>query len=155
MQVASIAQELRVAVAQVRTQQTIVIREVKSMSENARQVLAYIAQSQKLSPDQKRTLARLVAIVDEFAGGNAKLMRDIVGIAKIMEMTAAAVYAPTSMRRMMEIYWEEREKLRDDNEVRISIETEVTAVWMEWYGVLMREEVPPPDEESCESSSSV
>lgn len=121
------------------------VREVKEPSPLGLAVLSYIASSTRLSKDQKKTLARLVAIVDEFAGGDPKLMRDIIGIAKIMEAGATRSYKPTPFMRMLKEYMEWRERIDPSESVTIDVRAEINAVSIQYIGVTAEVALAPKE----------
>lgn len=104
------------------------IEGTKPLSEGGMLALQKIASSTKLSRQDKQTLIRLVALVDEFAGGDMKLMRKIMAIAQVMEMQSTKNYKPMSMKEAYEQYVAEREKLRPSEDTIISISTEIEVV---------------------------
>ncbi|MFO0390124.1 MAG: hypothetical protein ACK502_10480 [Alphaproteobacteria bacterium] len=126
-------------ILQVVQQYEVSVKEVKQVSKYALLALDYIANSTRLSPEDRRTLIRLVAIVDEFAGGDPKLMRDIIGIAKIMEMNATQNYKPIPLREALRMYFEERERLDPSKEMTISVESEINAVSVRVFGTSITE----------------
>lgn len=102
-------------------------------SKAAMQAMSVIGASTKLSKDQKRTLTRMIAMVDEYAGGNPKLMRSIVGIANLMAMKSTKNYAPTPMREMLKMYQEEREKLdMEKGSGGLAVEAYILSIEMAW-----------------------
>jgi len=129
MQVASIStQSVQASIMEIRQSTRITIRETDMVSEAAKIALSYIAASTRLSPSDKTTLTRLVAAIDEFAGGNPKLMSDVIGIARIMELNATMEYKPTRLRDVLEEYFEERARLRANREATINIETSIASL---------------------------
>lgn len=136
----AILSAFRLEISQSKT--TLKLRQQFEPSDAAMEALAFIGNSTKLSPAQKRSLTRLVAMVDEFAGGSPKLMRSIMGIASLMAMHSEKTYAPTPMKQMLEWYQEEREKLaRSKGEVQISVETSILALEIE-----VQQGTKPPEE---------
>lgn len=102
------------------------------ISDEAMQVLKYIAASSRLSPSEKRTLIRLVALVDQYAGGDPKLMKDVLGIAALMEAgRKEGRYPRHSLKEAMDAYWEERKKLGGREDAEVSVETEIIATRIE------------------------
>lgn len=132
-------EQLAVQFSQMSSVTTIRRTEVKVMSEDALVALKYIAKSTRLAPEEKRALIRLVAFIDEFAGGNSKLLRDVVGVAKLMEMNAKQSYPPTPLREVIKAYFEEREKMRPSESVEISIETQLNSFSFQYLGVSFEE----------------
>lgn len=128
----TVRESLRVDISALYQKHSLTVREVKTASPFALAALDYIASSTRLAPEERQTLIRLVAVVDEFAGGDPKLMRDIIGIAKIMELNATETYPPKSFRETLEAYFEAREKLNASDSVQISAETEVLAVIVQY-----------------------
>lgn len=142
------ASETSINILQVVQHHQITVQEVKQISPWGLKALAYIAGSSRLSPEDRRTLIRLVAIVDEFAGGDPKLMRDIIGIAKIMEMNAKQNYKPMSLREALKLYFEERERFDPSQQVTINVEAEIQAVSVQYTDVSVSESVDVSDETS-------
>lgn len=132
---AKLVESLSVSSLHIVQQQQLAVHEVKVISPAGLMALDYVASSQKLSQEEKRTLIRLIAIVDEFAGGDPKLMRDIVGIAKIMEMDGVEKFSTMSMQEALREYFEERERLNPSDSVIISAETEILAVQVQYSAV--------------------
>lgn len=108
--------------------------EARGISPFALMSLNYIANSTKLPPKDKHTLIRLVAMVDEFAGGNAKLMKQVMNVAGMMEMGAKQSSAPMTLREAIREYLEHRAALHPDESVSISVETEINAASVEATG---------------------
>jgi hypothetical protein len=101
----------------------------KQPSPLAVKAMRYIAESTRLRPEDKDTLIRLVAIVDEFADGDEELMRKVLAIAKLMEMGNAEGSQPKrSFEEVLKQYREEREKLGGEDHVSISVKTEILSV---------------------------
>ncbi len=111
---------------------TLTVNPADEISAEGYKALKYIAASSKLSPEEKRTLIRLVALVDQYAGGDPKLMRDVLGVAAIMEAgRKEGTYPRHSMQEAMDAYWEEREKLGGRADAEISVATEITVTRIE------------------------
>ena len=121
------------------------IEGTKPLSEGGMLALQKIASSTKLSRQDKQTLIRLVALVDEFAGGDMKLMRKIMAIAQVMEMQSTKSYKPMSMKEAYEQYVAERERLRPSPDTIISISTEIEAVSVSYLRMSSAEAVVAAD----------
>jgi|GEM_PF-3052656 len=105
--------------------------------------MQYIAASSRLTRDEKKSLIRLVALVDQFGGGDPKLMQQVVAIAKMMEAdTPKDSYKRHSFAETMEAYWRERATLGDGAAVRIHVETDILLVCMSYEA--MRAEFGTP-----------
>ncbi len=122
----SVLAEFRVEISQ--NKMVLQRREGMQISRAGLWALNAIGGSTALSPAQKRTLARLVAIVDEFAGGSPRLMRQIVGVAKLMAMQSTRSYKPTTLEEMLRMYREERERLTGRSMQPDEVEVEIAQV---------------------------
>lgn len=129
------ASSISVTVAHTEFHAQLTLSDMKQPSPLAVAVMSYIASSTKLSRDEKRALTRLVAIVDEFAGGDPKLMRDIIGIAKVMEAGATRSYKPTPFMRILKEYMEWRERLNAGGSTSLDIHAEIDQVSIQYIGV--------------------
>lgn len=119
---------VRVDVNALLSHTTVKMRKVKEISPLALKVLSYIADSTRLTREEKRTLTRLVAVVDEFAGGNPRLLRDVAGVAKLMELNATHSSPPTPLREILDDYFDERERLRESQSLTIDIDSAIVTI---------------------------
>lgn len=121
-------------ITQLHQEWNLTVQQVPQASPAALHAMHYIADSSRLTRDEKKTLIRLVAIVDQFAGGDPKLMSDIIGIAKMMEAdTPEGSHKRHSMRDVMQEYLDDRAQLGGSGEaVTVSVETEILLVRMSY-----------------------
>lgn len=82
-----------------------------SPSPLAAKIIGYVAASDKLSPDEKKSIVRLAAFIDEYAGGDPKLLKQLAGVVQLMEMTAEGRrYARHTAQSMLDYYKQMREE---------------------------------------------
>lgn len=124
--------------------------EAKQPSAPAMFAMKYIADSTRLSGSEKKTLIRLVAMVDEFAGGDGELMQKVMALAKIIEANRLeGTYRAHTMWQVMEEYWKQREALSGEQAVTVSVTAEIYLA----FGVAETAEINAPEAAKTPSNS--
>ncbi len=114
-------------------QATISITQTNDMSPMARWAINYLANSSQLTDGEKRILVDTIATIDHFAGGDPKLIRDVIAVAKLMEASRpVGAYRTHTFKELEDMYWEEREKLGDKHETTETISLQITALSMQY-----------------------
>lgn len=126
------------------------------MSGMARWAISYLAQSTRLKMEEKQMLASLIASIDQFAGGDPKLILDVIAIAKIMESNRVmGEYRAQPFADIEEMYWEARERMGGERPgiTRTTIEMQITELKLQYSSTQIAVEGVEPATDNTDGNS--
>lgn len=122
---------LQISFQQVQSQSS--ISPHQQMSAMARWALNYLAGSSRLKDSEIRGLINLIATIDQFAGGDPKLIVDVIAIAKMMEAPRPeGSYRTHSFKELEDMYWDARKNMGGGNDSIESITANITELKLQY-----------------------